>query len=122
MQSFVKKFEETIKVCSETPAINDYKGAPITYGEFARRIEMMHILWKEAGLQPGDKISLNSRSCTNWALTFMAATTGGYVACQLFHGFTPSDTQKLVNHSESRILYTEKGFFSSMNFDEMPEL
>ena len=122
MQYFIKKFEQSIKQCWNLPAINDYKSTPITYGELAKEVEIMHILWKEAGLKEGDKISLNSRSCTNWGVTFMAATSGRYVACQLFHGFTPSDTQKLVNHSESKILYTEKGFFNKMNFEDMPEL
>lgn len=122
MQYFIKKFEETVKSCWDSPAINDYKSEPITYGELAQEIEIMRILWKEAGLVEGDRISLNSRSCTNWGITFMAAIAGGYVACQLFHGFTPDDTQNLVNHSESKILYTEKSFFNSMSFDDMPEL
>ena len=122
MLNYIKKFEQSIKEYWNYPAINDYKREPITYGELAREIEILHILWEKAGLKEGDKISLNSRSCTNWGIAFMAATSGGYVACQLFQGFTPDDTQKLVNHSESKILFTEKGFFDSMNFEEMPEL
>lgn len=65
MLNYIKKFEQSIKEYWNSPAINDHKGAPITYGELAREIEILHILWEKAGLKEGDKISLNSRSCTS---------------------------------------------------------
>ena len=36
----------------------------------------------------------------------MSITTGGYVGVQLFDGYTPTDTMKLVNHSDSVLLFT----------------
>lgn len=122
MRSFIKTFEDTVKRCWNNPAINDYKCAAKTYGDIAREIEIMHLVWKEAGLKPGDKISLNARSSASWATTFMSVVSGGYVSCQLFHGFTSVDAQKFVNHSESKILFTEQGIFAGMNFDEMPQV
>jgi len=41
---------------------------------------------------------------------------------QIFNGFMPTDAQSLVNHSESRILFTEKMIFSKMDFAAMPAL
>lgn len=122
MQSFIKRFEETVKACWENPAVSDYRNNTFTYGGMAKEIEMMHLVWREAGLVEGDKISLNARSSANWAITFMAATTGGYVACQLFNGFTPVDTQKFVHHSDSKILFTEKAIFDGMDFETMPQV
>lgn len=122
MQYFIKTFEKSVKSCWGNPALNDYKSEALTYGELARKIETWHLIWKAAGLKEGDKISLNARSSSNWATTFMAATSGGYVSCQLFNGFTPADTQKMVNHSDTKILFTEKAIFDGMNFDEMPQL
>lgn len=122
MQYFIKTFEESVKSCWGNPALNDYKSEALTYGELARKIETWHLIWKAAGLKEGDKISLNARSSSNWATTFMAATSGGYVSCQLFNGFTPADTQKMVNHSDTKILFTEKAIFDGMNFNEMPQL
>lgn len=122
MNYFIKTFENSIKECWDKPALDDYKVSSLTYGELAAEIETMHLVWKQAGLNYGDKISLNAGSCSNWAKTFMAATAGGYVGVQIFNGFTPADTQKMVNHSDSRILYTEKSTFAKMNFDEMPAL
>ncbi len=122
MQYFIKTFEESVKSCWGNPALNDYKSEALTYGELAKKIETWHLIWKAAGLKEGDKISLNARSSSNWATTFMAVTSGGYVSCQLFNGFTPADTQKMVNHSDTKILFTEKAIFDGMNFDEMPQL
>ena len=122
MQYFIKRFEESVKSCWNSPALNDYKNEVITYGELAKKIETMHLVWKAAGLKEGDKISLNARSSANWATTFMAVTSGGFVSCQLFNGFTPADTQNMVNHSDTRILFTEKPIFDGMNFEEMPQL
>jgi len=122
MDYFIKTFENSIKECWDKPALDDYKVSSLTYGELAAEIEAMHLVWKKAGLAVGDKIALNAGSCSNWAKIFMGATAGGYVAVQIFNGFTPADTQKMVNHSDSRILYTEKSTFAKMNFDEMPAL
>ena len=79
-------------------------------------------MYKNVGLNAGDKIAINARSSSQWAEAFMSAVSGGYVSVQLFNGFTPSDTQVLVDHSDSRLLYTEKAIFSKMDFETMPQL
>lgn len=119
MKNFIETFEESIRKCWNNPALSDYRGATITYCELAKEIATMHLVWKAAGLSQGDKISLNARSSANWATVFMAATSGGFVAVQLFNGFTSVDAQKFVMHSDSKILFTEKAIFDSMNYDEM---
>lgn len=94
----------------------------MNYGELAREIGVLQELWKKAGLLPGDKVCINAKSSANWMTTFMASVTGGLVSVQLFNGFTPTDTERLVVHSDSRILYTEKRTFSGMQWEAMPEL
>lgn len=122
MQNFIQKFEESIKACWNNNAVSDYKGATYSYAQVAKEIATMHLVWKAAGLSCGDKISLNARSSANWAKMFMAITSGGYVAVQLFNGFTPADTQKFVHHSDSKILFTEKAIFDGMDFETMPQV
>ena len=104
------------------PALSDYKSTTLTYGELAKEIETLVLLWKNAGLKKGDKIAINARSSAAWAKLFYAAQAGGFVAVQIFNAFTPSDTENLVNHSESRILYTEEAIFEKMDFDRLPGL
>lgn len=122
MQNFIEKFENSVKNCWNNSAVTDYKVETWSYSQVAKEIATMHLVWKVAGIETGDKISLNARSCANWAKMFMAATSGGYVAVQLFNGFTPADTQKFVHHSDSKILFTEKAIFEGMDFESMPHL
>ena len=122
MNSFINLFHSSVAECWDNKAISQYKLKEMKYSEFAREIAVLQDMWAKAGLKPGDKIAINAKSSVNWMTLFMASVTGGYVSVQLFNGFLPADTMKLVCHSDSRILYTEKAIFSQMNFDEMPEL
>lgn len=120
--SFLRYFERSVMECWNKPAIDEYKATSITYGELAAELDETVRWWRAAGLKSGDKVAINARSSAGWAKAFFAAQTGGFVAVQLFNGFTPDDTMKLVNHSDSRILYTEKAIFDKMDFEAMPAL
>ena len=122
IDNFIKLFEGAARECWDRPALSDFRKSTITYAELAERIETLDLIWKKAGLKPGDKIAINTKSSALGASVFMAAVSKGYVAVHLYNAFTPADTQRLVNHSDSRILYTEKRTFDEMNFDEMPQV
>ncbi|MGM9738768.1 MAG: AMP-binding protein [Candidatus Cryptobacteroides sp.] len=122
MEYFIKTFEKTVKRCWDNPALDEFRTSSATYGQLAADIEKIHLSMKAAGLNPGDKIAINARSSANWAKIFMASVSGGYVAVELFNGFTAHDTQALVNHSDSRLLFTEKLIFKDMDFAQMPQL
>lgn len=120
--NFVLRFEQTVKECWNNPALNDYKGPVKTYGQLAEDIEKMNLLWKAAGLVKGDKVAINAKSSAAWATVFFAAQAGGFVAVQIFNAFTPSDIMSLTNHSDSKVLYTEKAIFDKMDFASMPTI
>ena len=120
--TFIKKFESTVRKHWNNAALNDYKNPVATYGQLAAQIEQDQLLWKAAGINKGDKIALNAKSCAGWIKTFMAIMTGGYVGVQLFDGYTPTDTMSLVNHSDSVLLYTERRLFDKFDFEQMPNL
>lgn len=122
MEYFVKTFEKTLHRCWEKPALDEYRSSSETYGKLAVDIETIQLYFKAAGLKYGDKIAINARSSANWIKTFMAAVSGGYVAVELFNGYTAKDTQALVDHSDSRILFTEKAIYKDMDFEAMPKL
>lgn len=120
--NFILTFENSVKECWNNQALDDYNSCSVTYGELAADIEKLVLCWKAAGLKKGDKIVINAKSSSNWAKVFLAAQVGGFVAVQIFNGFTPDDTTALVNHSDARLLYTEKPIFDKMNFDALPNL
>ena len=122
IDNFIRLFQGAVKDCWDRPALSDFRKSTITYCGLAERIDTLDIIWKKAGLKPGDKIGINTKSSALGASVFMAAVSKGYVAVHLYNAFTPADTQRLVNHSDSKILYTEKRTFDEMNFDEMPQV
>lgn len=122
MENLIKLFEQSVKDCWEQPALTDYHVSGKTYKELATKIELLHITWQEAGLQTGDKIAINARSCSHWVEVFMAALSGGYTSVQLYNAFPPAVVEQLVNHSDAKIVYTESRTFKEMNVVNMPSV
>ena len=63
--SFNACIEETIKKFWELDALTDYKGSTLQYQDVARRIEKLHILFENSGIQKGDKVALCGRNMSN---------------------------------------------------------
>ncbi|MBR5706756.1 MAG: AMP-binding protein [Bacteroidaceae bacterium] len=122
IDNYIRLFESAIRENWDNSALSDFRKSTITYRELAERIYTLDAIWKKAGLQPGDKIAINTKSCALGVSVFMAAVSKGYIAVHLYNAFTPADTQRLVNHSDSKILYTEKRAFDEMDFDKMPQV
>lgn len=120
--TFVSKFEQTARECWDMPAVGNYREECLTYGGLINEIARLHSVWRAAGLGKGDRIAINAPSSANWAVVFMAAVTGGYVPCQMINGILPEDTVNLVNHSGSRILYTEERVYRQIDIKDMPEV
>ena len=119
MENLIKLFEQSVKRYWDRPALSDYQIRTETYGDLARRIKHLHLVWNAMGLRKGDKIALNARSTVHWSEVFWAAMSGEYVSVQLYNAFPPSDVEHLVVHSDSKILYTEQRTFSQMHFENM---
>ena len=122
IDNFIRLFEGAVRENWDNSALTDFRKSTITYHQLAERIYTLDAIWKKAGLKPGDKIAINTKSCTLGISVFMAAVSKGYIAVHLYNAFTPADTQRLVNHSDSKILYTEKRTFDEMDFDNMPQV
>ena len=117
-----KIFEAGFKKNWERPAISNYQGVTLKYGDVARRMEKLHIMFEECGLQKGDKVAICSRNQANWAVSFLATMTYGAVPVPLLHEFKSSNIHHLVNHSEAKILFVDDVIWEGLTETEMPEL
>ena len=115
-------FQEAFKKNWDRPAISNYQGVTLHYRDVARRIEKMHIMFEECGLQKGDKIAICSRNQANWAVAFLSAMTYGAVPVPLLHEFKSSNIHHLVNHSEAKILFVDDVIWEGLSETEMPDL
>ena len=117
-----KLFQEAFKKNWDRPAISNYQGITLHYRDVARRIEKMHIIFEECGLEKGDKVALCSRNQANWAVAFLSALTYGAVPVPLLHEFKSSNIHHLVNHSEAKILFVDDVIWEGLSETEMPDL
>ena len=108
----VKIFEDSLKANWDKPCFSNYGSDPITFGETAAKIKELHAVFKELGINKGDKISVCGKNSVNWALVYLATVTYGAVIVPLLNDFTAEEIIHLVNHSDSVL------FFASENIVE----
>ena len=121
-KSFLAFVEQSIKQNWDLDALTDYKGATLQYKDLARKIEKLHILLEESGVQPGDKVAICGRNSSHWGVAFLATLTYGAIAVPILHEFKADTRHNLVNHSDARLLFVGDMAWESLNEAEMPAL
>ncbi len=122
MSQLINALAASLRENWEKPALSDFKGASFTNAEVARRIATMHILFRAAGVKPGDKVALCAKNSAEWATAFLGALTYGAVVVPILHEFHPDNIEHLVNHSEAKILFTEEHIVEHLDEARMPLL
>ncbi|MBR5104674.1 MAG: AMP-binding protein [Bacteroidales bacterium] len=122
LTSVNKIFENSFRKNWDRAAISNYHGETLHYKDLARRMEKLHIMFDECGLQKGDKVAICSRNQANWAVAFLAIMTHGAVPVPLLHEFKSSNIHHLVNHSEAKILFVDEVIWEGLSESEMPDL
>ena len=120
--SFNKLIEQSIINNWDCDALTDYKGVTLQYHDVARKIEKLHILFENSGLQKGDKVALCGRNSASWAAAFIATLTYGAIAVPILHEFTADQVYNIVNHSDARILFAGDVVSTTIDATKMPKL
>ena len=121
-QSFIALVEQSIKTNWYLNALTDYKGITLQYRDVARKIEKIHILLENAGIEKGDKIAICGRNSAHWTVTYLAIITYGAVVVPILHEFKADQVHNIVNHSESRLLFVGDQIWENLNEAAMPHL
>ncbi len=121
-KDFISYIQYSIQTHWDLDALTDYEGTTLQYKDVARKIEKLHILFENAGIQPGDKIALFGRNSANWASAFLATLTYGAVAVPVLHEFQAEQAHNIINHSGARLLFAGDQVWPSLSADEMPHL
>ena len=120
--SFNSYIEKSILSNWDRDALTDYKGATLQFHDVARKIEKLHILFENSGIQKGDKIALCGRNSSHWAVAFLATLTYGAVVVPIQLEFTTDQVYNIVNHSESKLLFVGDVVATSIDSKEMPNI
>jgi long-chain acyl-CoA synthetase len=117
---FLDLIEKSIGKHWNMPVFTDYEGDTFLYGDMARMIAKLHILFREAGIEKGDRIAIIGRNSARWGMSFFATLSYGAVAVPILHDFAAENVQNIVNHSEAKILLSAKHNLRGLNLKEMP--
>ena len=121
-KSFISFIENSIKKNWDLDALTDYKGATLQYKDVARKIEKLHIIFENSGVEKGDKIAICGRNSSHWGVAFLATLTYGAVAVPILHEFKADNVHNIVNHSEAKLLFVGDMVWENLNEAAMPLL
>ena len=120
--SFNAMMQKSIIDNWDRDALTDFKGQTLQYHDVARKIEKLHILFENSGIERGDKIALCGRNSSQWAVAFIATLTYGAIAVPILHEFNAEQIHNIVNHSEARLLFVGDHVATIIDPQQMPHL
>ena len=120
--SFNKLIQQSVVDFWNLDALTDYKGQTLQYHDVARKIEKVHILFENSGIERGDKIALCGRNSSQWAVAFIATLTYGAIAVPILHEFMPEQIHNIVNHSDAKLLFAGDHVAGTIDPELMPHL
>ncbi len=103
--SLVRIIEKTLLEHWDRPSMSDF-GTDVnyTFGDVAQRIDMLHRLYAELGIEKGDKISLCDKNSSNWAVSMLSILTYGAVAVPILADFSVEQIENIYKHSDSKFM------------------
>lgn len=118
-ESLISLIENSIRNNWDRLALTDFNGVSYQYGDIARKVAKLHLLYEHAGIKHGDKIALCGRNSSQWAVAFIATITYGAVAVPILHEFKPDNVHHLVSHSDARLFFTDDSIWENLDPESM---
>lgn len=119
-EHYISKLERSIRLRWNDPALCNFQGEEFTFGDLATNIAKFHILFGNLGIRKGDKIALSARNSARWGVSFLSISTYNAVVVPILNDFLPENIARLVDHSDSVLLFTDPDIWEKMDPDSMP--
>lgn len=122
-ENFIKYYEHSFRNNWELECLTDYgENITFTYGEVAREIAKLHIIFRHCQLRRGDKIAVIGKNNTRWCISFLATVTYGAIVVPILQDFNPDDVHHIINHSESTFLFTSDQIWERLEEEKLPDI
>lgn len=103
--SLLELIEDSFRRNWKRPAYSDYgTDTSFTYGDVVKNIMRLHAIFKDLGIQKGDRISLCDKNSSRWGISMMAIMTYGAVAVPILSDFSPEQIHNIYEHSGSKLM------------------
>lgn len=115
-------YQEAFSSNFTLPALSDYGGKTLTYGQLGQRIARLHLFYELVGIHRGDKIALLGKNSVNWIIDFMGTITYGAVIVPILHEFNPTDATNIINHSDATILFINDSIWEKFDINQLHQI
>lgn len=89
-------------------SLNFVQDGKRTYQDFYNEVTSIANFLIASGIQKGDKIAILSANMPNWGIVQFAIARIGAIAVPILPGFSTTEIQNILEHSESRIIFVSK--------------
>jgi long-chain acyl-CoA synthetase len=114
-QMFTKLFEQAFRDNFALPALADYGTENVyTYGDMAKEIAKLHLLFEASHIGPNDKIALVGKNTSRWCITYLAIVTYGAIAVPVLQDFSAGDIRHIVEHSDASLLFASTSIWENI--------
>ena len=118
-ESLIDLIASSLKRNWNLPALADWEGGSLTYGQTAERIAWLHEVFRTCRLEPGDKVALLGRNSAAWGTAWLAAVTYGAVIVPILPDFRADDIHHIVNHSDAVLFLVSDPLFAMLDVSAM---
>ncbi len=120
-KNLITLYEDSFKHNWDLKGLSDYsEKKTLYYKDLAREIARIHIIFEEAQIKKGDKIALTGKNNIPWCTTYLAVITYGAIIVPILQDFHADNIQHIINHSESKLLFTSTNIWDSLDEDHIP--
>lgn len=121
-ERLVTYIEDSIRQNWDSVALTNYQGEGSSYKEIAARMLKLHMIFEEAGIKEGDKISLIGKNSANWCIVYLATVSYGAVIVPILSDFKADNLINIINHSDSKLLFADQNIWESMDYKQLTEI
>lgn len=93
-----------------------------TYHELAKAVTVLSCRMTRYGISAGDRVAILGENMPNWTVAFFAVTAFGRVAVPIISESSPNDIDKILEHSETRVLVVSKSKLSKISEESMARM
>lgn len=122
-ENFVEIYKNSFVENWDLQAMSDFSTTQsILYKDFAKEIAKLHLLFKEFGIKPQDKIALTGQNNISWCITYIATFTYGAVVVPILQDFHLDNIHHIINHSDSKLLFADNLLVKNIAVKELKEI
>jgi|PersoiStandDraft_1058852.scaffolds.fasta_scaffold01263_4 long-chain acyl-CoA synthetase len=121
-ENLVGLIGESVRRNWTRPALADWEGRALSYGQAADEIMRLHEVFRICHVGPGDKIALLGRNSASWAVVWLASVTYGAVVVPILPDFRPDDVHHIVNHSDAVLFFVADALLAPLDAKKLRDV